>query len=171
MKRRWPCRLLQPRKVIPMHFGTFPALTGTPEQTARGHPRVGYRGVGAGSGQARPVVAAAGALTARGISPGRRWFPPATWPGFLVFLFAAWAFAGDEEMVERRIALERGVLPPRQRLLPRLEVRHGNLEIAFGGQHQHAAGKLFDHRTWIVRSQIQPVRDGRPSSGGPSASP
>jgi len=26
------CRLLQPRKVIPMHFGTFPALTGTPEQ-------------------------------------------------------------------------------------------------------------------------------------------
>jgi len=26
------CRLLQPKKVIPMHFGTFPALTGTPEQ-------------------------------------------------------------------------------------------------------------------------------------------
>jgi L-ascorbate metabolism protein UlaG (beta-lactamase superfamily) len=26
------CRLVQPKKVIPMHFGTFPALTGTPEQ-------------------------------------------------------------------------------------------------------------------------------------------
>jgi len=26
------CRLLQPKKVIPMHFGTFPALTGTPLQ-------------------------------------------------------------------------------------------------------------------------------------------
>jgi L-ascorbate metabolism protein UlaG (beta-lactamase superfamily) len=25
------CRLLRPRKVIPMHFGTFPALTGRPE--------------------------------------------------------------------------------------------------------------------------------------------
>lgn len=26
------CRLLQAKRVIPMHFGTFPALTGTPEQ-------------------------------------------------------------------------------------------------------------------------------------------
>ena len=26
------CRLLRPQKVIPMHFGTFPVLTGTPEQ-------------------------------------------------------------------------------------------------------------------------------------------
>jgi len=26
------CRLLNPKKVIPMHFGTFPILTGTPEQ-------------------------------------------------------------------------------------------------------------------------------------------
>lgn len=25
------CKLLQPKTVIPMHFGTFPALTGTPE--------------------------------------------------------------------------------------------------------------------------------------------
>ena len=25
------CKLLRPAKVIPMHFGTFPALTGTPE--------------------------------------------------------------------------------------------------------------------------------------------
>lgn len=29
------CRLLQPRKVIPMHYGTFPALTGTPQELAR----------------------------------------------------------------------------------------------------------------------------------------
>jgi L-ascorbate metabolism protein UlaG (beta-lactamase superfamily) len=28
------CRLLKPKQVIPMHFGTFPALTGTPEQLA-----------------------------------------------------------------------------------------------------------------------------------------
>jgi L-ascorbate metabolism protein UlaG (beta-lactamase superfamily) len=26
------CKLLRARKVIPMHFGTFPALTGRPEQ-------------------------------------------------------------------------------------------------------------------------------------------
>jgi L-ascorbate metabolism protein UlaG (beta-lactamase superfamily) len=28
------CKLLRPAKVIPMHFGTFPALTGTPAQLA-----------------------------------------------------------------------------------------------------------------------------------------
>ncbi len=28
----YACELLQPRYVIPMHFGTFPALTGTPEK-------------------------------------------------------------------------------------------------------------------------------------------
>jgi L-ascorbate metabolism protein UlaG (beta-lactamase superfamily) len=28
------CRLLRPKQVIPMHFGTFPALTGRPEQLA-----------------------------------------------------------------------------------------------------------------------------------------
>jgi L-ascorbate metabolism protein UlaG (beta-lactamase superfamily) len=28
------CRLLKPKQVIPMHFGTFPALTGTPEELA-----------------------------------------------------------------------------------------------------------------------------------------
>jgi L-ascorbate metabolism protein UlaG (beta-lactamase superfamily) len=28
------CRLLAPRKVVPMHFGTFPPLTGRPEQLA-----------------------------------------------------------------------------------------------------------------------------------------
>ncbi len=35
------CRLLDARKVIPLHFGTFPALTGRPEQLAellRDHP-------------------------------------------------------------------------------------------------------------------------------------
>jgi L-ascorbate metabolism protein UlaG (beta-lactamase superfamily) len=26
------CRFLQPKKVIPMHYGTFPVLTGTPDQ-------------------------------------------------------------------------------------------------------------------------------------------
>jgi L-ascorbate metabolism protein UlaG (beta-lactamase superfamily) len=29
------CRLLQPKQVIPMHFGTFPALTGRPEELAK----------------------------------------------------------------------------------------------------------------------------------------
>jgi L-ascorbate metabolism protein UlaG (beta-lactamase superfamily) len=28
------CRLLKPKRVVPMHFGTFPPLTGTPEQLA-----------------------------------------------------------------------------------------------------------------------------------------
>jgi L-ascorbate metabolism protein UlaG (beta-lactamase superfamily) len=28
------CRMLKPKKVIPMHFGTFPPLTGTPQQLA-----------------------------------------------------------------------------------------------------------------------------------------
>ena len=28
------CRLLKPKQVIPMHFGTFPPLTGRPEQLA-----------------------------------------------------------------------------------------------------------------------------------------
>jgi L-ascorbate metabolism protein UlaG (beta-lactamase superfamily) len=26
------CKLLQPKWVIPMHYGTFPVLTGTPEE-------------------------------------------------------------------------------------------------------------------------------------------
>lgn len=29
------CRLVKPKKMIPMHFGTFPALTGTPDQVAK----------------------------------------------------------------------------------------------------------------------------------------
>jgi L-ascorbate metabolism protein UlaG (beta-lactamase superfamily) len=29
------CRMLKANKVIPMHFGTFPQLTGTPQQLAR----------------------------------------------------------------------------------------------------------------------------------------
>jgi L-ascorbate metabolism protein UlaG (beta-lactamase superfamily) len=29
------CRLMRPKKVIPMHWGTFPPLTGRPEQLAR----------------------------------------------------------------------------------------------------------------------------------------
>jgi L-ascorbate metabolism protein UlaG (beta-lactamase superfamily) len=29
------CRLLNVNKVIPMHFGTFPALTGTPAELTR----------------------------------------------------------------------------------------------------------------------------------------
>ena len=29
------CRMLKPKKVIPMHFGTFPVLTGRPEELAK----------------------------------------------------------------------------------------------------------------------------------------
>jgi len=29
------CRMLKPKKMIPMHFGTFPVLSGTPEQVAK----------------------------------------------------------------------------------------------------------------------------------------
>jgi L-ascorbate metabolism protein UlaG (beta-lactamase superfamily) len=28
----YACKLLQPKYVIPMHFGTFPVLTGTPSE-------------------------------------------------------------------------------------------------------------------------------------------
>ncbi len=28
----WACRLLEVRRVIPVHWGTFPVLIGTPEQ-------------------------------------------------------------------------------------------------------------------------------------------
>jgi len=28
----YACRLLKPKTVIPMHFGTFPVLTGTPAE-------------------------------------------------------------------------------------------------------------------------------------------
>jgi L-ascorbate metabolism protein UlaG (beta-lactamase superfamily) len=31
----YACRLLKPKAVIPMHWGTFPALTGTPDELAR----------------------------------------------------------------------------------------------------------------------------------------
>ena len=37
--------LLKPKTVIPMHFGTFPVLTGTPERIAE---------IGAGCGSRRP---------------------------------------------------------------------------------------------------------------------
>jgi L-ascorbate metabolism protein UlaG (beta-lactamase superfamily) len=33
-KRRWPCAMLQPKTILPIHFGTFPPLTGTPEELA-----------------------------------------------------------------------------------------------------------------------------------------
>jgi L-ascorbate metabolism protein UlaG (beta-lactamase superfamily) len=29
------CRMLKVKKVVPMHFGTFPPLTGTPQQLAK----------------------------------------------------------------------------------------------------------------------------------------
>jgi L-ascorbate metabolism protein UlaG (beta-lactamase superfamily) len=31
----YACKLLQPKTVIPMHFGTFPLLTGTPAELQR----------------------------------------------------------------------------------------------------------------------------------------
>ena len=31
----YACQLLRPKTVIPMHWGTFPALTGTPEELKR----------------------------------------------------------------------------------------------------------------------------------------
>ena len=38
----YACKLLQPKAVIPMHFGTFPALTGTPAQLKK---ELGSQGV------------------------------------------------------------------------------------------------------------------------------
>jgi L-ascorbate metabolism protein UlaG (beta-lactamase superfamily) len=34
LEAAYACRLLQPKAVIPMHWGTFPALTGTPDELA-----------------------------------------------------------------------------------------------------------------------------------------
>jgi L-ascorbate metabolism protein UlaG (beta-lactamase superfamily) len=36
----YACRLLQPKAVIPMHFGTFPVLTGTPEALRKLVPEI-----------------------------------------------------------------------------------------------------------------------------------
>ena len=35
LEAAYACRLLKPKAVIPMHYGTFPALTGTPEEFGR----------------------------------------------------------------------------------------------------------------------------------------
>lgn len=35
LEAAYACRLLKPKAVIPMHYGTFPALTGTPDEFAR----------------------------------------------------------------------------------------------------------------------------------------
>jgi len=35
LEAAYACRLLQPKAVIPMHWGTFPALTGTPAELSR----------------------------------------------------------------------------------------------------------------------------------------
>ncbi len=52
------CRFLQPSKVIPIHYGTFPVLTGTPEQL-REHSQ-GPAGNRSGCSQARPAVSVVG---------------------------------------------------------------------------------------------------------------
>jgi L-ascorbate metabolism protein UlaG (beta-lactamase superfamily) len=36
----YACNLLRPKTVLPMHFGTFPVLTGTPEELRRRVPSV-----------------------------------------------------------------------------------------------------------------------------------
>ena len=38
----YACRLLKPKTVIPMHFGTFPVLTGTPQDFGN---RIKERGI------------------------------------------------------------------------------------------------------------------------------
>ena len=35
LEAAYACRLLKPKAVIPMHYGTFPMLTGTPEEFGR----------------------------------------------------------------------------------------------------------------------------------------
>ena len=36
----YACKLLKPKTVLPMHFGTFPALTGTPDALRKLVPNV-----------------------------------------------------------------------------------------------------------------------------------
>ena len=50
------CRLLRSPKVIPMHFGTFPPLTGKPEDLAKLLDRQRHRRLAAGAGQAGGMV-------------------------------------------------------------------------------------------------------------------
>jgi L-ascorbate metabolism protein UlaG (beta-lactamase superfamily) len=46
------CRLLRAKKVIPMHFGTFPALTGRPDDLRERISLPGNHGVGTGTREA-----------------------------------------------------------------------------------------------------------------------
>jgi L-ascorbate metabolism protein UlaG (beta-lactamase superfamily) len=39
----YACKLLRPKMVIPMHFGTFPVLTGTPAELRKLTPDVDVR--------------------------------------------------------------------------------------------------------------------------------
>jgi L-ascorbate metabolism protein UlaG (beta-lactamase superfamily) len=39
----YACKLLRPKMVIPMHFGTFPVLTGTPAELRKLAPDVDVR--------------------------------------------------------------------------------------------------------------------------------
>ena len=51
------CRMLNVRRVIPLHFGTFPALTGRPEQLVELASRSSrHRSLDARARQTRPVV-------------------------------------------------------------------------------------------------------------------
>jgi L-ascorbate metabolism protein UlaG (beta-lactamase superfamily) len=51
------CRMLKVKRVVPMHFGTFPPLTGTPQQLARIDQRsAGHSGLAAQTGRNRRVV-------------------------------------------------------------------------------------------------------------------
>ena len=61
------CKLLKARKVIPMHFGTFPPLTGRPEQLLEAGRKFRDGSLGARAGQDGRVVA-----TSRATSRCRR---------------------------------------------------------------------------------------------------
>jgi L-ascorbate metabolism protein UlaG (beta-lactamase superfamily) len=39
----YACKLLKPRIVVPMHFGTFPVLTGDPHQLSHAAQQQGFK--------------------------------------------------------------------------------------------------------------------------------
>jgi len=45
------CKLLQPKAVVPMHFGTFPVLTGTPDELKRMTSNLGIEVIAMSPGQ------------------------------------------------------------------------------------------------------------------------
>src|SRR5215472_11658040 len=76
----------------------------------------------------------------------------------LVFLRHGNASAGDEEMIQRRIQLQRDIAMRLESGLPFLKIRGGwNLEIAASLKDQNRNLQDFGDRDRVIIAQIEPV--------------